>query len=325
MVHKSSWPWSRRQLKWDPPTPLDRMLSSPLLYLVSLIYSILLSLRGPPFKSPRNKPSIRIVCISDTHSNTLPIPPGDVLIHAGDMTNSGLAADIQAQIDWIASQLHREKIIIAGNHDNFFDPKSRRQEDRNKQLNFKGVRYLVNKSVVLKFKGGRKLNFNGCPGIPRIGSHSAHAFQYESTDSYWTTRIPPQTDVLITHTPPAHHLDISLGCPALLSAIWASKPRLHIFGHVHSGHGREAVYWDPGQAAYERLCASLGDTGLLGWLWNAREWLDVGRVVFYGVRGILWDRLMVGKAGGNGSLLVNAAVVWGSTTDVGHKAIVVDI
>lgn len=76
---------------------------------------------------------------------------------------------IQAQLDWIASLPHREKIVIAGNHDSYFDPKSRKAEDKGKRLNFKGIHYLENKAVTLKFKGGRKLNFYGSPDIPKCG------------------------------------------------------------------------------------------------------------------------------------------------------------
>jgi predicted phosphohydrolase len=109
------------------------------------------------------------VCISDTHTNILPIPHGDVLIHAGDLTNAGTVEQIQAQLDWIASLPHREKIVIAGNHDSYFDPKSRKAEDKGKRLNFKGIHYLENKAITLKFKGGRKLNFYGSPDIPKCG------------------------------------------------------------------------------------------------------------------------------------------------------------
>lgn len=163
------WPWSRRANPWDPPTLLDSIVDSPLRTLVSLIYFVLLSLRGPPFKPPRYKPEVRVVCISDTHTNTTRIPEGDVLIHAGDMTNAGTVQEIQAQIDWMASLPHREKIIIAGNHDSYFDPKSRKPEDKGKKLNFRSIHYLENKSVTLKFKGGRKLTFYGAPDIPHIG------------------------------------------------------------------------------------------------------------------------------------------------------------
>lgn len=97
-----------------------------------------------------------------------------MLIHAGDMTNEGTVKEIQAQIDWMATLPHKEKIIIAGNHDSFFDPRSRKAEDAGKKLDFKGIHYLRNKSVTLKFKGGRKLKFYGAPDIPFIGG-SEHA------------------------------------------------------------------------------------------------------------------------------------------------------
>lgn len=165
----TQWPWSRRQSIWDPPTPLDRFLHSPLRAIISIIYAILLSIRGAPFKPPRNKPVVRVICISDTHTNTVDIPNGDVLIHAGDLANAGTAKEIQAQLDWLNTLPHREKIVIAGNHDSFFDAKSRKDEDRNKKLNFGNIHYLQNKSITLKFKGGRKLNFYGSPDIPECG------------------------------------------------------------------------------------------------------------------------------------------------------------
>lgn len=165
----SKWPWSRRQNIWDPPTPLDKFLDSPLRAVISFIYAILLSLRGAPFRPPRNKPTVKVICISDTHNNTLNIPNGDVLIHAGDLTSAGTVQEIQAQLDWLASLPHREKIVISGNHDSYFDPKSRKAEDKAKKLDFKGIHYLENKAVTLKFKGGRKLNFYGSPDIPQCG------------------------------------------------------------------------------------------------------------------------------------------------------------
>ena len=110
-----------------------------------------------------------MICISDTHTNTIDVPNGDVLIHSGDLTNAGTVQEIQAQLDWLASLPHREKIVIAGNHDSYFDTKSRKWEDKNKRLDFKGIHYLENKSITLKFKGGRKLNFYGAADIPNCG------------------------------------------------------------------------------------------------------------------------------------------------------------
>jgi hypothetical protein len=54
-------------------------------------------------------------------------------------------------------------------------------------------------------------------------------------------------------------------------------------------------------------------------------WLDAMRVVWYGVKGILWQRLMVGPGGGNGGIMINAAIVYQSTTDVGNPVEIVEI
>lgn len=316
------------------------MLESPLRTLVTFMYSILLFFRGPAFKPPRNKPVVRVVCISDTHSNVVSVPHGDLLIHAGDLTNAGTVEQIQAQIDWLASLPHREKIMIAGNHDSFFDAKSRKPEDEGKKLDFKGIHYLENKAVVLKFKGGRRLKFYGAPDIPFIGGveHACvHAllitvvlqlteyrFQYKIDQAPWENRVPRDTDVLITHTPPRYHLDLNMGCASLLAEIWRVKPRLHVFGHIHSGHGREAVFWDEGQASYEQVKIKTGN-GILRDFVPSTAWIDAIKVLFYGVRGILWDRLMVGPGGSNGCLMVNAAIVWQSTTAVGNTPEVVEL
>ncbi len=62
----------------------------------------------------------RFVCMSDTH-NTSPangafkIPSGDVLIHAGDLTNQGTYAEIRKTLDWIEAADFESKIVIAGN------------------------------------------------------------------------------------------------------------------------------------------------------------------------------------------------------------------
>lgn len=38
----------------------------------------------------------RIVCISDTHNSTVKLPDGDVLIHAGDLTNQGSYSEVSS-------------------------------------------------------------------------------------------------------------------------------------------------------------------------------------------------------------------------------------
>jgi predicted phosphodiesterase len=63
----------------------------------------------------------RFVCVSDTH-NAAPggpfkLPKGDVLIHAGDMTNQGSFKELQRAVKWIDEADYECKIVIAGTFD----------------------------------------------------------------------------------------------------------------------------------------------------------------------------------------------------------------
>lgn len=63
--------------------------------------------------------SVTVACISETHN--CPLPPGDILPHAGDLSRFGTFAEIQAQISWLAAQPFLHKVVIAGNHDPLLD------------------------------------------------------------------------------------------------------------------------------------------------------------------------------------------------------------
>jgi len=60
--------------------------------------------------------SLRFVCISDTHNDhcRLDIPKGDILLHAGDLTDFGTLEEMQKAVDWISSLPHPVKVIVAG-------------------------------------------------------------------------------------------------------------------------------------------------------------------------------------------------------------------
>ena len=69
---------------------------------------------------------MKIVCISDTHNlhRKTNIPNGDMLIHAGDFTNIGEKEIIIDFNNWLGNLPHKYKIIVAGNHDLFFENNS---------------------------------------------------------------------------------------------------------------------------------------------------------------------------------------------------------
>lgn len=164
------WLGLRRRNPWESLTVLDNLVLSPLTYFTGTFYHAVLFLRGRPFQLPRHKAPIRVVCLSDTHDQVVDVPPGDVLIHAGDLTNDGTAADIQKQLDWLRSLPHPLKIVIAGNHDSYFDIRSRCADDRRRgtRLNLDGLVYLQGESHVQTLKG-RTISIFGAPDIPECG------------------------------------------------------------------------------------------------------------------------------------------------------------
>ncbi|TFB03335.1 putative rhamnogalacturonate lyase C [Trichoderma ghanense] len=315
----------RRKNQWERLTLLDQLLLSPLTFITIKLYHILLFLRGRPFVPPRNRPAIRVVCISDTHEQFVDIPPGDILIHAGDLTDSGAAADIQKQLDWLKSQPHQVKIVVAGNHDSWFDPRSRLDSDvkAGATVNLDGLHYLES-GLTVQEVNGRKLTLFGVPDIPECGPDS-FAFQYSPGNSPWFSRIPPQTDILVTHCPPKHHMDLGLGDPQLLQEVWRVKPRLHVFGHVHWGYGKESIFFDEMQLAYERLLSRSPRGPFWDFVPNA-AWWDHLYVLWHGLHAVLWKWIMGGPGSNQGGcLMVNAAQMYGSTGRVKSRAVVVDI
>jgi 3',5'-cyclic AMP phosphodiesterase CpdA len=66
---------------------------------------------------------MKIVAISDTHEQAqlIHLPPGDVLIHAGDITNRGSIAKLGEFTTWLKKQPHTHKVVICGNHDFCFE------------------------------------------------------------------------------------------------------------------------------------------------------------------------------------------------------------
>src|SRR4051794_35393280 len=102
---------------------------------------------------------IRVVCISDTHNKRPILPLGDLLIHAGDLTENGSFDEVQAELNWLSSQPHRYKVLIAGNHDVLFDesflakyPERRYGQTKKKEdLNWGSVLYLQDSCVTLEF------------------------------------------------------------------------------------------------------------------------------------------------------------------------------
>jgi len=325
-----------------PASPFDRphliytVLTQPLHLVARLCYHFLTHLR--PLAQPRHHKSIRVVCISDTHSlNPGTIPSGDVLIHAGDITAHGTPSELQAAIDLLSALPHKYKYIIAGNHDTFLDHSSRAtlpKADQHATLNWQSLIYLQHSSHSIYLPThNRSLHIHGSPQTPL--PDPTFAFTYTRSQDAWRNTVPPETDILITHSPPKHHLDLpaALGCEHLAAEVTRVKPLLHVFGHVHAGrsdfegwmkNGRERVIWDAGQAALQSGLARRA-RGFVWDLWNLCLWWDLGRVVFYGVKAVLWERVWGGRMLEYQTVMVNAAMMFEGSGRLGNGVQVVDI
>lgn len=249
------------------PSPWQLFFQRPCVFLAETVYkwhSRRLSL-APRIPENHLSKSVSVVCISDTHNVKCSIPEGDILIHAGDLTQSGTFKELQATISWLRDQTHPVKIVIGGNHDLGLDETYHKSSSpssgiNHSELEWGDIQYLQDGSTTVVCPNGRHLKVYGSPKSPR---HGNWAFQYPREQDVWSCSVPDDTDILITHTPPRAHLDLGrLGCSYLLRELWRVHPLLHVFGHVHAGYGKEELFFDNVQLAYERVLAAEGG------LWN---------------------------------------------------------
>jgi len=189
---------------------------------------------------------MKIVCISDTHMlhEQIPIPDGDVLIHAGDFSRRGSRVDLDEFTSWLGSLPHKHKIMIAGNHDFCMEQPARWMLKVVSDLN---ITYLKDSSVTIDGK-----LFYGSPWQPEFHNWAFNLPRRGPELRDFWERIPDETDVLITHGPPYGVLDecpdytrrnanVSVGCELLNKRtldLETKNLKLHVFGHIHEGYGR---------------------------------------------------------------------------------------
>ncbi|KAF7453198.1 Metallophos multi-domain protein [Pyrenophora tritici-repentis] len=206
----------------------------------------------------------RVVCISDTHNQTPKLPRGDVLIHAGDLTNQGSYSELKKTVEWLERQDFEAKIVVAGNHDIALDGPFFRHNSqswkwpspqdagmcRKLLTESTSITYLENAATQIRLTSGACFTVFGSPCTPKQGTW---AFQYagnQEAECVWS-RIPDGVDVVVTHTPPKGHCDGTAegltdkreGCPSLLKRLSQVRPKLNICGHIHGGWGVETVRW----------------------------------------------------------------------------------
>ncbi len=181
----------------------------------------------------------KIVAISDTHAlheKMGQIPDGDILIHAGDLTNHGELSDVQSFNKWLGALPHKHKVVIAGNHDFCFE--KRASQARSLITN---AHYLEDQALTIM---GVKIY--GSPWQPWFYDWAFNLRRGPALAAVWA-KIPLDTDVLVTHGPPFGILDCTVGkeqvgCADLLARIQdLPQIKCHIFGHIHEAYGAVTV------------------------------------------------------------------------------------
>lgn len=200
---------------------------------------------------------MRIVATSDVHGNLtkLEIPDGDVLILAGDIladydygfswSQAKTKADadrmqweeLQKLNEFLSTLPHKVKILVGGNHDYALEKMGKAEV---KKALTNGV-YLQDEELI--YEG---IRFYGYPWVPNLKGMAFYAEGFWRNK--WTNDIPRGTDVVVSHGPPLRVMDgaymqrdVHYGCEYLRDRMLAIEPKLHIFGHVHSGRGRQRI------------------------------------------------------------------------------------
>ncbi len=175
---------------------------------------------------------MRLICLADTHNrhNEIPIPNGDVLIHAGDCTDGGTRNETAGFLKWFSSQPHKHKILVPGNHDFYFE------KAENLSNIPENIDLLLDRGIEIE-----GIKFWGSPVTPGLDNWAFNRERGREIRKHWEM-IPGDTQVLITHTPPFGILDeigsgIHLGCEELLKTLPVVQPIYHLFGHIHYASG----------------------------------------------------------------------------------------
>lgn len=213
-----------------------------------------------PPSTPISEDKIRFVCISDTHGkiegSKLHMPPGDVLLHAGDFTQKGHMKEIEKFNSYLGALPYKVKVVIAGNHDLTFDDNITEASLRTfgvqkstvesylSERGLKSVKQMLTSAIYLEdsLVTVCGINIYGAPWQPVFCDWGFNLKRGEDILKKWQT-IPTDIDILMTHGPPVGHGDLTggnnnVGCVELLNTVQKRvKPKFHVFGHIHEGYG----------------------------------------------------------------------------------------
>lgn len=182
---------------------------------------------------------MKILCMGDTHGrydryDPAVFPPCEFMLFAGDIT-ARTARDVRDFDRWLG-RLPVERILLTpGNHDAAFET-----DPPEAAPDLEHGRCLLHETA-----STGSLTFFGSPYQPAFMDFAFNRSRGEPLRSLWEA-IPPDVDILLTHTPPSGVLDRpsragvdGVGCGALRERLGELDVKLHVFGHIHECYGIE--------------------------------------------------------------------------------------
>ena len=210
---------------------------------------------------------VRFLILSDTHGAELPsnVPPCDVVLHCGDLTEDGTPESISSALRSLGKVDAKLKLAIAGNHEISLDKaywllqggdesdvkRAQALVSPEGEAGQHGVTFLSEGTHAFNLPCGATFKIYASPYTPGCGTS---AFQYLSNNDRFNplgttppwgenvdtenSIIPEHVDIVMTHGPPKYILDetsdgSTAGCEHLRNAIARVRPRMHCFGHIH--------------------------------------------------------------------------------------------
>ena len=203
---------------------------------------------------------MRIVATSDTHyppfvrrldmmlntvwDPTIPIPDGDVFVHAGDLMRMGYPDEWGPAVEWLARLPHKHKFYVPGNHDFHLQvyPGPALQQLRQAGVTVVGLPGNDQYASVRLPNGMRMLGLPYVTNLPRWAYNTTEETLRAHLLKVWA---PGEQDIIVSHMPVKGFLDVAdnglhAGCKAYRAYLDMMKPKVWISGHIHEGYGTVA-------------------------------------------------------------------------------------
>jgi Icc-related predicted phosphoesterase len=224
---------------------------------------------------------MRIVATSDLHGalGGLEIPECDLLMIAGDVCpieshtrryqESWLT---ETFVPWLDSLPCQEVVLIAGNHDFVLEepPIELLEHDRLHYLEDSGLEidglkiwgspwvkpvgpggwaFSIGEQVEPEEQGQDWQPTLARDDLGQVHSMREHSRRHGVSLERAFSRIPDDTNILVTHSPPYGICDDGIypfetrhyGSRALRARVEEVQPQIHICGHIHEGYGRRII------------------------------------------------------------------------------------